>query len=76
MKTEPKPGNPVIVRLFDARTIQGTVCLGGIMQTVSGTKIRVRSGHAVYLVNSEQIISPCDAVYLVNRTKSGAAKNV
>jgi len=51
-----QPGAPVIVRLFDSRTVQGTICVGGIMETVGGTKIRVRSGHAVYLVNAEQII--------------------
>src|SRR5229473_7924847 len=51
-----QPGAPVIVRLFDARTVQGTICVGGVMQTVAGTKIRVRFGAAVYLVNAEQII--------------------
>jgi len=51
-----QPGAPVIVRLFDSRTVQGTICVGGVMQTVAGTKIRVRSGAAVYLVNAEQII--------------------
>src|SRR5258707_2674420 len=51
-----QPGAPVIVRLFDSRTVQGTICGGGILNTVGGTKIRVRSGHAVYLVNPEQII--------------------
>jgi hypothetical protein len=44
MNPQPKPGDPVIVRLFDARKVQGTICVSGIMQTVSGTKIRVRSG--------------------------------
>ncbi len=51
-----QPGAPVIVRLFDARTVQGTICVGGVMETVGGTKIRVRSGAAVYLVNRDQII--------------------
>jgi len=51
-----KPGDPVVVRLFDSRTVQGTICVGGILNTVGGTKIRVRSGDAVYLVNPEQII--------------------
>src|SRR5260370_33661744 len=50
-----QPGAPVIVRLFDSSTVQGTICVGGVMQTVAGTKIRVRSGAAVYLVNPEQI---------------------
>ncbi len=50
-----QPGDPVIVRLFDARTVQGTICVGGILNTVGGTKIRVR-GDAVYLVNPDQII--------------------
>ncbi len=51
-----QPGDPVVVRLFDARTVQGTICVGGILNTVGGTKIRVRSGDAVYLVNRDQII--------------------
>ncbi len=56
-----QPGDPVVVRLFDARTVQGTICVGGIMETVGGTKVRVRSGHAVYVVNSEQIIGATKA---------------
>lgn len=56
MKTKAKPGDPVIVRLFDARKVQGTICVGGITETVGGTKIRVRSGDAVYVVNPDQII--------------------
>ena len=56
MKAQPKPGDPVTIRPFDARTVQGTICVGGIMQTVGGTKVRVRSGAAVYLVDPEQII--------------------
>jgi hypothetical protein len=53
--TRLRPGAKVRVRLFDARLVEGTICAGGIIETTSGTKVRVLSGPALYLVNADQI---------------------
>ena len=55
MSRDPKPGDPVIVRLFDARTVKGQIWVGRTFNTLSVVKVRVRSGDAVYLVNYEQV---------------------
>ncbi len=49
------PGDVVRAVMFDARRVQGTVCLGGNIETCSGAKIRFRSGGEVFLVNLGQI---------------------
>lgn len=52
----PKPGDSVLVRLHDGRIIEAQVCVGGIMETVRGTKVRVRCGEMTYTVDSTQIV--------------------
>ena len=54
-RRDPQPGDAVIVKMFDARTVKGHVCVGGILNTTRGIRVRVRSGDAVYLVNYEQV---------------------
>lgn len=51
-----QPEDTVRVRLYDARVITAQVCKDGIAQTVSGTKVRVRSRDAVLTVDAGQIL--------------------
>ena len=53
---QPRDGDTVLVQLYDARIITAQVCIGGMLETVSGLKVRVRSANAVRLVDLKQII--------------------
>jgi hypothetical protein len=54
-RRDPQPGDSVRVHLFNGRVIEATICVGGVSHTVSGTKIRVRSGSAVFLVGAARV---------------------
>ncbi len=53
---QPGDGDTVLVQLYDARIITAQVCIGGMLETVSGLKVRVSSANAVRLVDLKQII--------------------
>jgi hypothetical protein len=50
------PGATVRVRMYDARIIEGQICMGGILKTTAGIEVRVRSAYALYTVNADQIV--------------------
>jgi hypothetical protein len=77
MKTiTPEPGDRIIARMFDGRTVVGQVCIGGVFDSVSGHKVRFQSGAALYLIDSKQVVKTVRRRFNVFLRKPGVSKKL